>query len=210
MIVGIIGGSVLGVVLLCGGCCVGGYFFFTNHLTSGVRRALADNPVIQEHIGDIESLELDFAASMDHAGDDVFIFRIEGSKGAGLLTAACLEDGAGGFDVLWGELKLDSGETVELAPENDVFTPQVRSKIETHPVIVERIGAIAEFTTDWDSSMDEEGADVYVFRIRGDKGAGTLRAECITVSDEEEDVVSGELILESGEKLQLFPEKPLN
>jgi hypothetical protein len=37
-----------------------------------------------------------------------------------------------------------------------------------------------------------------------------LRAACLTVSDEEEDVVSGELIMDSGAKIQLFPEKPLD
>jgi hypothetical protein len=112
-------------------------------------------------------------------------------------------------EVLQGAmLALDNGETFDLIP--DLFTEQVRTDIAEHPVIVEHIGEILEFVYDEDRSLEEEGEDVFVFRLRGDKGAGVLRAACLTVSDEEEDVVSGELIMHSGAKIQLFPEKPLD
>ena len=91
----------------------------------------------------------------------------------------------------------------------DEFDRQVQVEVEGHPVIVEHIGAIQEFSHDWDASMAEPGEDVWVFDIRGEKGSGRLRAECVTIDADTEDVPSGELILDSGQTVQLFPDNPL-
>ncbi|MBW3597480.1 MAG: hypothetical protein KY475_09430 [Planctomycetes bacterium] len=91
----------------------------------------------------------------------------------------------------------------------DEFDRQVQADVEDHPLIVEHIGAIQEFRHDWDASMEEPGEDVWVFDIRGEKGSGRLRAECITIDADTEDVTSGQLILDSGETIELFPANPL-
>lgn len=91
----------------------------------------------------------------------------------------------------------------------DVFTTQVRNEVRDHPVIVEHIGAIQEFEHDLTESAAEPGEDVFVFHIVGDKGSGMLRAECITVDADREEVPSGELIMDSGESYQLYPDNPL-
>ena len=75
---------------------------------------IEDNPVILEHIGDIESIETDWTATGEEPGDDVFVFRLKGSKGDGLLTAECITVDADHEDVVSGSLKLPSGTTIDL------------------------------------------------------------------------------------------------
>ncbi len=208
LIVGVIAGVVAGGFLVCGGACLLGFNFFLDETTRSVRAGLADNPVIREHIGEVQSFKMEKWASVMHDSDETYIFRIEGSLGSGTISADCWPDEEGNDQAYSGELVLDNGGTFELFP--DLFTDQVRADIAEHPVIVERIGEIQEFTYDDDRSMEEEGEDVYVFRVYGDKGGGLLRAACLTISADAEDVVAGELIMDSGEKIQLFPEKPLN
>lgn len=89
------------------------------------------------------------------------------------------------------------------------ITRQVQVEIEDNPVIVEHIGEISSFEHDMGMSLDEPGEDTFVFHISGDKGSGTLRADCITIDADHEDVPRGELIMDSGESYQLFPEDPL-
>lgn len=88
------------------------------------------------------------------------------------------------------------------------FAHQVQADLTDNPVIVEHIGEIESFTIKYGASFLEEGEDVFVFRIRGTKGAGTVTAECVSVSDDEEDVVSGTLELAGGETFDLFPAPP--
>jgi hypothetical protein len=208
LIIGLIVGVIGGGFLLCGGACVGVFNWALEDTTQTVREGLADNPVIREHIGEVQSFKMQKWASIMHDNEETYLFRIEGSLASGTITADCWPDDEGDDRAYFGVLALDNGETFELIP--DLFTEQVRTDIAEHPVIVEHIGEILEFVHDDDRSLEEEGEDVYVFRVRGNKGGGILRAACLTISDEEEDVVSGELILDSGEKIQLFPEKPLD
>jgi hypothetical protein len=91
----------------------------------------------------------------------------------------------------------------------DEFARQVRVEVEDNPVIVEHIGTISTFEHDFGMSLDEPGEDTYVFHLTGDKGSGKLRADCITVDAEHEDVPRAELIMDSGESYQLFPGNPL-
>jgi hypothetical protein len=208
LIAGLIVGVVGGGFLLCGGACVGVVNWALDDTARTVREGLADNPVIREHIGEVHSFKMQKWASMMHDNDATYLFRIEGSLGSGTITADCWSDDEGNDRAYSAELTLDNGESFELIP--DLFAEQVRTDIAEHPVIVEHIGEIQEFVHDDDRSSEEEGEAVFVFRVRGAKGSGVLRAECLTVSDEEEDVVSGELIMDSSQEIQLFPEKPLN
>lgn len=227
LVLSIVFGVIGGGFLLCGGACLLGGNWVAGEITGSVRESLAENPVIDEHIGDVQSFEMEKLATLDHEDEDVFIFRVEGSKGSGTITATCLTGDDGGHQAYSGELVMDSGDRFDLFPDGvnpnfdglamdfdddgfDIVTDQVRADIADHPVIVDRIGEIQEFVYDEDKSADEEGENVFVYRVRGARGAGVLRAESVTISADEEDVVSGELILDSGEKIQLFPEKPLN
>jgi hypothetical protein len=112
----------------CGGCAIiaflatilGGWAmvrFGFNVFASEVEAALRDNPVIVEHLGRIEEFEIDFSASITTEGDDDFVFRARGTKGAGLISVTCVTKDDGVEEVIAGTIQLDSGETLNLFPE---------------------------------------------------------------------------------------------
>lgn len=118
LIVGLIVGGVVGAALVCGGCCAGlGYWGF-NRITTEVRNDLADNEVILEHVGAIESFEMLYSDSFARSESDVFVFRVTGDKGSGRITAKSVTGDDGLEYVESGELVLDNGETYELIPES--------------------------------------------------------------------------------------------
>lgn len=230
LILGLIFGGVGAFVLLCGGCCVGVVMFGLDQIGSEIERDLADNPVIQEHIGNFQTFEMDKWKSIQHSDEDIYVFRVSGPNGSGTIEAECLDNDEGIYEVWSGELRMDSGETYDLFPDgdrwqtegiddsdmgglfdfgSDEFAQQVQTAVENNPVFVQHIGDVTEFTYDLDLSVEEEGADTFVFHVKGSRGNATLRAECITVDADTEDVPSGELVMESGERHQLYPENPL-
>ena len=79
---------------------------------------IEDNPVILEHIGAIQEIELDFGATTAIKGeaDNVFVFQLKGGKGNGTLTATVVSEGDHEH-VVAGKLRLPSGETVDLFPD---------------------------------------------------------------------------------------------
>ncbi len=89
----------------------------------------------------------------------------------------------------------------------NVFASEVEADLRDNPVIVEHLGRIEEFEVDISASITTEGADDFVFRARGTKGAGLIRATCVTNYDGVEEVTAGTIQLDSGETHDLFPEK---
>lgn len=79
-----------------------------------VRRDIENNPVVLEQLGDITDIETDFVASANEPGGDVFVFRLEGTKGSGRLTAVCITVDDETESVTWGRLRMDSGEEFDL------------------------------------------------------------------------------------------------
>ena len=95
-------------LLLATGCGVLGEF------ERQVAEDIKDNPVIRRHIGDIESIDIDWTATGEEPGDDVFVFSLKGSNGEGVLTAECITVDATHEDVVSGSLRLPSGESIDL------------------------------------------------------------------------------------------------
>jgi len=77
---------------------------------------LRNNPVIIEHIGRIEELEVDLKMSFATEGENDFVFRARGTKGSGLINATCVTNDDGVEEVVAGTIQLDSGETLDLFP----------------------------------------------------------------------------------------------
>ena len=102
--------GLVGVMLVIGGIgTVQNYTAFTEQL----RTILQSNTVIMEHIGNIETLETDWAASGETA-ENVLVFNIGGNKGAGSVTVEFQE--AQEVALASGSLVMSSGERYELVP----------------------------------------------------------------------------------------------
>lgn len=109
--------AVAGVVLLvCGGGCGALVFVGLNVAEEEIAAQVRDNPKLREHVGEIESLDMDIIASGAEDDDDVFVYRVKGSKGSGKLTIR--EGTTDGFDTTVEEatLRLPDGTTVQIVP----------------------------------------------------------------------------------------------
>lgn len=87
-----VGLVVLGALGGAGMLVIGGFYFALSSLADEYQRQLAGEPVIEQHIGEIESLSFSWAAmvaeaqSADQHEDETGIaFEITGSKGSGYV-----------------------------------------------------------------------------------------------------------------------------
>ncbi len=95
-----------------------GFGFWGWGLFAGqAKEALNNNAVILQHIGEIDRIETDFEATGEAPGDEVFVFKVEGSKGSGVVTAEFITVDADTERVESGTLQLASGEIYDLLEE---------------------------------------------------------------------------------------------
>jgi len=120
------------LVFGCSGCAVvvilamvfGGWALMKLGLgvfSDEVESELRSNPVIIEHVGRIEEFELDLGASVAEEGSEDFIFRVSGTKGSGLVNATCVTNADGMEEVAAGTIQLESGESLDLFPEDELI-----------------------------------------------------------------------------------------
>ena len=106
--------SVIGFILLVligiGGLSLWGYSIFK----AQAKEALQNNPVVQEYIGEIEVIKLDLMATGEADGNDVFVFRIQGNEGFGVVSAEFVTIDENTEEIRSGTLRLSSGETLNL------------------------------------------------------------------------------------------------
>ncbi len=79
-----------------------------------VKADIKDNPVIVQHIGTIQSMEIDWAGTGSEPDENTFVFNVTGSKGSGVLTAECITIDANTEDVRSGKLETSAGQTFDL------------------------------------------------------------------------------------------------
>ena len=105
--------GVLGVLV----CCGGGYMliqFSLNAIGTTIRSEIAESPVVEEHLGQIESFSFDFGAFIDEAENQEpgqappLVFAIEGTKGSGQIFVQ--PSSGGGSTVESAVLVLPSGD----------------------------------------------------------------------------------------------------
>ena len=115
IVVGVLalGGAALGVC-----CCGGGWAAFGGALqmnADAVAKAVRDNPVVQEHVGDITSITLNFeeTATASEEAPERFAYDVKGSKGSGLLVVENNND-INAMEIYYGELILPNGEVYDL------------------------------------------------------------------------------------------------
>lgn len=113
-----IGGGVM--LLLCCGCGVGMYYAWqgvTGVMGGWVKEQVADDPVIKEHIGEVESVTLNLIAVGEEAernppvkGEEKLVFDIKGSKGSGKLLGSQIPQPGPGRVLRNMKLRTDKGE----------------------------------------------------------------------------------------------------
>jgi hypothetical protein len=106
-----------GLVLLV--CCGGGALlvgFGLQIVTTEIEDQLSANPILQEHVGEVQSFEMDWSRSFADEDDDTFIYRVQGTKGEGRVTVKHITGDDGNEVILSAQLRLPSGETVDLMP----------------------------------------------------------------------------------------------
>ena len=122
------------VVLICAGV-VGLAFFGMNVIETEVRNQVRDDPVLVEHIGQIESFDADLTESGAIEDEDTFVYRVKGTKGSGVLTVRHVTDDNGDEVVKSAKLRLPDGKVIELkSPSNSRRRARIRrSRNKTSP-----------------------------------------------------------------------------
>lgn len=105
-----------GAVLTCCGGGAGLVYFGLDVVAEQVADDLRDHPVIQEQLGGIDEIDVDFTASAAADGDEEFVFKVKGPKGSGTLTARTISTDDGREQVERATLRTDKG-TFEIVPQ---------------------------------------------------------------------------------------------
>ncbi len=121
----------VGAVLVLGCCgCAGAMYWggdaamkaAMNVMGEQLKPSLQADPVVQEHVGDIQKLSMNFGAStvetqkaQKGGGQQRMVFDIEGSKGKGQVTGN-VNQGSNPPRLSNGELKMSSGQSYPLTP----------------------------------------------------------------------------------------------
>lgn len=110
-----------GIALLCFALCCGAGVLFVNFgmsvVSADIERQLRDHPQIQERIGEIDSLGVNWTHSLAHEDENTFVYDIEGPKGKGQVTVESISRDDGSEEIISAELRLSSGEVVPLSLE---------------------------------------------------------------------------------------------
>lgn len=121
------------LVVICVVTIGSGLFFWLSWITFSdeIKASLNSNPIIEKHIGNVNEIEIDLAATGNETNDDVFVFTIEGSKNTGLLKVE-IEPESLSY-ILSGTIKLPSGEIYDLIPQTNAILDE-KITYETSPL----------------------------------------------------------------------------
>lgn len=122
----------VGGAVVCGVVCCGGLAYFGfNIMATEVEVAIRDNAQIREHLGDLQSVRLNFMKSVADEDGDTWVYDLTGSKGKGELTVVQTTGAAGGESFHSAKLRLADGTTVDIAMQPDEnLIDQLKLKID--------------------------------------------------------------------------------
>lgn len=210
------------------GIGVGDMFGGDNIFTRQARVAVQRYPLVQQHIGTLESFELDLAGTGEAEGAEEFVFALVGDKGRGRILAEFITVDADTERLGKGVLTLADGSEIAFegeaptageraasqsgadrgeapdtfARQDGIFVLQANAAMQAHPVVQRHIGDIREAAFDRDASWKADG-ERYIFELKGSKGQGRLEAEFITVDADSERIGEGELVMADGKRYPL-------
>jgi hypothetical protein len=105
----------IGMLVCCGGL-VAVSMFGLNVMAAEVADQVRDVPAFREHIGELESLDVDFVASSAKGDEETFVYNAKGSKGTGVLTVKQTEDEDWNALIEEASLRLPDGREVPILP----------------------------------------------------------------------------------------------
>ena len=86
-----------------------------------------------------------------------------------------------------------------------VITVEIEDQLRDNEKLREHIGEINEFEMDWRRSLADDEDDTFTYRVKGDKGNGTVVVKHITNDAGDEEIVSARLRTESGQTIEIVP-----
>ncbi|HRX78634.1 MAG: hypothetical protein H6821_12815 [Planctomycetaceae bacterium] len=114
IILAAVGGFGLFMILVCCGAGVWVIQFGMNVISADIENQLRDHPQIKEHVGEIQTLEVDWGKSLAEDDYDIWTYDIEGSKARGeVIVESKSEDD--GEVIEAATLRLSTGKTIELS-----------------------------------------------------------------------------------------------
>jgi hypothetical protein len=102
--------------LCCGGGVVGVAIFGMNIVAAEVADEVRDNPKFREHIGELQSLDVDFVATSAKNDEEITVFNARGDKNSGVLTVRQETDEDWNNVLVEASLRLKDGTTVQIVP----------------------------------------------------------------------------------------------
>ena len=90
--------------------------FGMNITTAEVSNELRDNPKFREHIGELQTLTIDWTKSSAEDDSDTFVYDAKGTKGSGVVTVKHVTDNDGNEEIVRASLRLSDGRTVQIVP----------------------------------------------------------------------------------------------
>lgn len=110
----VLGLCVTGMLVCCGGG-IGLMNFGFSVMAVEVQDELAMTPEFQEHIGSIESFEMNWARSFADEDDDAFVYDIQGSNGSGYVRVEQYTDEFGREVIESAKLTLSDGRSIPVS-----------------------------------------------------------------------------------------------
>ncbi len=115
ILLAVLGGLGLLCLLVCCGAGVWLVQFGMSVVSADIENQLRDHPQIEEHVGVIQKLEVDWAKSLAEDDYDIWTYDIEGSKGKGEIVVESKSDFNSDSEVIISAtLRLSTGEKIEL------------------------------------------------------------------------------------------------
>ncbi len=79
-VLGVLGVLGIGSIVVC---CGGGYAMYhygTQFLADTIKPQIENDPAIEEHIGEITAMPLNFSETQKHQNDNIIVFDVQGTK----------------------------------------------------------------------------------------------------------------------------------
>ncbi|MBI1347309.1 hypothetical protein GC163_13600 [bacterium] len=109
--------TILGMIFGGIACCGGFFYFGLNVFNDEMKAQVKDNPVLIEHIGELESMSINFVKTGEVNSEDTIVYDVKGSKASGTLAVEHTQNGDGDILVISATLTLADGQTFELFDE---------------------------------------------------------------------------------------------